>query len=187
MLRLQGVSFAALGGLDGRADRADQRTDVARRILVVHGGRHGAATLVAHHDDQTRAQVLDGVFDASEREVVNHVASHADHKQIADGLVEHDFRARARIGTAHDEGERLLVVGRLGPLVPGGVGHARGAADEAGIAFVQHGKRLVRGHRPAGRAAPGGLGRASSATEQEGRREHAERENGDSELHRVRL
>ena len=98
---------------------------------------------MAQDDDQPRAEVVDGIFNAPQAMVVDQVAGRADHKQIADVLVKNQFRRGPRVGTTDDDRKRVLALGRLDP--PGGrrlalahrVGHktciARFEPGEGGI------------------------------------------------------
>ncbi len=72
------------------------------------GGGNRATLFVAEDDDKIRAKVLDGVFDAAEDFVVDHVASIADHEEIAQSCVENQFGRHARIGASEDDGVRML-------------------------------------------------------------------------------
>ena len=81
---------------------------MARRSPTFDGGRNGSTVLVPKNHDELRAQVFDGILDASQNRVINDVAGHPDHKDVAWSLVKQQFRCDARIGAAHDDGARLL-------------------------------------------------------------------------------
>ena len=103
-----------------------------------------AAAFVAEHDNQAGAQVRDGVFDAAQGVLAREIAGDADDKQIADMLVEDQFRRGARVRAADDDGKGVLGLGGLGP--PDGFGFAVGgfAADEALVAGLEDGQGGVR-------------------------------------------
>ncbi len=48
------------------------------------GRVYGAAPGVTHHYDQVRSEVLYSVLDAPQLMIVDHISSHADHKQVSD-------------------------------------------------------------------------------------------------------
>ncbi len=68
--------------------------------------------------------MADGIFDAAETMVVRKIACGADHKEVADVLVEDEFRRGAGIGATDHNGERMLGFGGgssgfLNRLAPG--------------------------------------------------------------------
>src|SRR2546423_7323203 len=71
-------------GFNCRLDGGDQRLDVSRSFAF--GSNcfsrcfDGAATLVAKHQNQTSAQLIDGVLDAAQPFVIDHVSRHAHNK-----------------------------------------------------------------------------------------------------------
>ena len=84
-----------------------------RPLQLVDGGENRAALRVAEHDDEPGAVALCRKLDAADLRRRDDVAGDADDEQIAEPLVEHDFRRHARIGAAEDDGERLLAGGDL--------------------------------------------------------------------------
>ena len=71
-------------------------------------GEDGSALRMAEHDDEPRAVALRRKLDAADLRRRDDIAGDADDEQIAEPLVEHDFRRHARVGAAEDDGERLL-------------------------------------------------------------------------------
>jgi hypothetical protein len=74
----------------------------------VAGRADRAAAFVPEHDDERRMQVLDGVLDAAQRVVINHVAGLAHDEEVAQTLVEQDLGPGARVGAAEDDGHGVL-------------------------------------------------------------------------------
>ena len=68
---------------------------------------------VAEHDDEAGAVALRRKLDAADLRGCDDVAGDADDEQIAEPLVEDDFRRHARIRAAENDGERLLACGDL--------------------------------------------------------------------------
>ena len=68
---------------------------------------------MAEHDDEPRPVPLGRELDAADLRRRDDIAGDADDEQIAEPLVEHDFRRHARVGTAKDDGERFLARGDL--------------------------------------------------------------------------
>ena len=66
----------------------------------------------AQDDDQPRAEMVDGIFNAPQAMVVDQVAGRADHEQVADVLVEDQFRRGPRVGTTDDDRKGMLGLGR---------------------------------------------------------------------------
>ena len=113
MALVSGIAGFPFRGFHGRLDRVDQRVDVAGRLAAGQRGLHRAAALMPEHDDEPRAKVLHRVFNAAQRVIIHEVARRAHNKQVADVLVEDDFRRRARIRAANDDGKRMLSLGSL--------------------------------------------------------------------------
>ncbi|MBK7672734.1 MAG: hypothetical protein IPJ24_15320 [bacterium] len=81
--------------VDGRLQGRHQRRQVARQLASLYRRGHGTAALVPEHHDQPHAEVLGGVLDAGQPDLVGHVAGHAHHEQVAQALVEHHFGRHA--------------------------------------------------------------------------------------------
>src|SRR5438270_4185449 len=71
------------------------------------------ATLMTEHHNQARTQGRNAVFDGAQRMVVNQVARRANDKKLTQVLVEDQLGRSARIGAGHNDGERVLRLGRL--------------------------------------------------------------------------
>jgi len=70
---------------------------------------NGTAVRVAHNDNQLRSELFCREFDASDERRSDDVTGNADDEEIADALVEYDFRGYSRVGASKDDGERFLV------------------------------------------------------------------------------
>src|SRR5262249_18735564 len=66
---------------------------------------------VPQHKDEPNAQLRDGILNAALDNgacATYHVPRHANHKEIADSLIEDHLGGDARIRAADDDGDRLL-------------------------------------------------------------------------------
>ncbi len=89
---------------------------VGGHVQIAGGGqigvdrrRHCAAPGVAHDDHQPdRAQLIDGVSQAGQAGVAQHVAHDPDDKQIIGLLAEDEFDGHAGVGATEKGGEWLL-------------------------------------------------------------------------------
>src|SRR5437762_14360000 len=52
--------------------------------------------------------MIDRILDAPQALIVDHISCHADHKQIAEPLIEYDLGRNARIGAAENDRKRML-------------------------------------------------------------------------------
>lgn len=86
---------------------------VRRASECLEGGDDGSALGVAQHHDQAGAEAIRGELDASDLGRGDDVASDANDEQVAEALVEYQFRRHAGIGTSQDDGKRLLAPGDL--------------------------------------------------------------------------
>src|SRR3954447_25051382 len=77
-------------------------------ISPLNGSRDRTALLVTKHHDQLRTQMLHGVLDAAQDCIVHDVAGHTNDEQIAQTLIEKEFRWYSRIGTPEDDRKRML-------------------------------------------------------------------------------
>jgi hypothetical protein len=59
------------------------------------GRLDGAAALVSQHQHQVHPQVLYGVFEAAQRDIIRRVPGHPDHKEITEPLVKDDLGGHA--------------------------------------------------------------------------------------------
>src|SRR5438034_6521848 len=69
---------------------------------------HSATTLMAEHQKQAGAQMIDRVLDAAQSFIVDHVSRHSHNKQVTEPLIEDNFGRHTRIGATDDGGERML-------------------------------------------------------------------------------
>ena len=65
---------------------------MAVRLAAFQRCGHGTASLMAHHDEQRYLEVVGRVFEACDLGLSRDVARHPHFKQIAEALIEHDFR-----------------------------------------------------------------------------------------------
>src|SRR4029077_18826122 len=79
-----------------------------RRRIAGQCGAHRAAASVTEHNNQTRAEMFDPVFDAAQSVVVDQIAGVPDYENISDVLIKDDFGRRARIRASENDGERML-------------------------------------------------------------------------------
>src|SRR5439155_9919203 len=75
-----------------------------------HCGVDGTATLMAEHDNQTGAQNIDPVLNASQAFIVEHVARYSNDEQISESFIKDDFGGHTRIGTTEDDRKRVLTL-----------------------------------------------------------------------------
>src|SRR5437762_6865279 len=54
--------------------------------------------------------MIDRILDAPQALIVDHISCHADHKQIAEPLIEYDLGRNARIGAAENDRKRMLTL-----------------------------------------------------------------------------
>src|SRR5215813_358981 len=83
---------------------------LAFRSDDLHCGIYGTATLMAEHDNQSRAQDIDTVLDASQAFIVEHIARDSNAEQISEALIKHNFGWHTRIGTTEDDRKRVLTL-----------------------------------------------------------------------------
>ena len=136
------------------------------------GSLHGPATLMAQHDNEAGTEVFDRVFDAAQGVLIDQVASRADHKKVAEVLVENNFRRSAGVGTTQDDGKRVLRLGDFSSFGGGGLAGGNLAVGKAIIACFELGERdlgsssrSMGGRRSSVRML--GRGTSSEATEAE--------------------
>ena len=107
------------------------------------GDRAALAVTQDHH--QRHGQMVHGVFDGADLIRGRDVAGHPDHEDIADALVEDDFRRRPGVGTGEDRGQGVLALGRgQGPAGPVLVGMLEFALHVTGIARLEDPHGLIR-------------------------------------------
>ena len=79
-----------------------------------------------------------GVFDGADLIGGGDVAGHPDHEEIADALVEDDFRGHPGVGAGEDHRQRVLALGRgQGPAGPVLAGMLEFAVHVTSIAFLE--------------------------------------------------
>ena len=100
--------------MHGRHDLLDQDRDVRRAAgaasgrLGVDGGAHGAALVVAEHDDERNVEHADGVLERAEHRVGDDLAGVAHDEQVAEALVEDDLGREPGVAAAEERGVRPL-------------------------------------------------------------------------------
>src|SRR6266550_3265329 len=75
-----------------------------------HRGVDGTATLMAEHDNQSGAQNIDPVLDASQAFIVEHIARYSNDEQISEAFIKDNFGWHTRIGTTEDDRKRVLTL-----------------------------------------------------------------------------
>jgi hypothetical protein len=140
---IAGLTFCLLyGGFDG----VQHGLNVARLFRPGHRCGDGTAMFMAKDQDQSAAQVLDSVFNASQSRSVHHFACGPDDKEIAKTLVEDDLRSDAGIRAADNDREWALALAagaaRFRNLFGSGMGQV--PRNETGIALDELLERLVR-------------------------------------------
>ncbi len=90
--------------------------------------------------------MVHGVFDGADLIRGGDVAGHPDHKDIADALVEDDFRRHPGVGAGEDCGQGVLALGRgQGPARPVLAGMLEFAVHVTAIAFLEEPQGLTGG------------------------------------------
>src|SRR5215211_7351496 len=97
-------------GLNGGDQRLNVPWRFAFRSEGFHCCIHGTATLMAEHDNQTGAQNIDPVLDASQAFIVEHIARYSNDEQISEAFIKDDFGWHTRIGTTEDDRKRVLTL-----------------------------------------------------------------------------
>src|SRR5262245_62084165 len=85
----------------------------------LHCSIDGTATLMTEHDNQTRAQDIDTVLDASEALIVEHITRDSNAEQISETLVKDEFGWHTGIGTTEDDRKRVLTFDEFCPSFGG--------------------------------------------------------------------
>src|SRR5579863_2007107 len=84
-----------------------QRLFLLKRLIDC---RDGAAVLMPEYHNETRAQMLDGIFERADHQTVGKVAGHANDKELPESLNEDKLRNNAGIGTGEHGRKRRLSV-----------------------------------------------------------------------------
>ncbi len=66
-------------------------------------------------------EVFNSILDRTQHKFINNVARDPQNKQVAQALVENEFRRRSRVGTCEYNRERRLPLGEFQTLLPGEV------------------------------------------------------------------
>src|SRR5687768_7316176 len=114
-------------------------------LQLFESRQYSAALGMAQYNDQTRFESRRRELDAAHLRGSDDVTGDANYEQIAESLVEHDLHRHARVRTAENDGERLLLQRQFVAIDPGG--RATGVlrvGDEAGVALPQSCERLPR-------------------------------------------
>src|SRR5262249_28038108 len=99
------------------------------------------------HDDEGRPEARGGEFHAPDLRGRDNVARHPDHEQIAQPLIEDDFRRHPGVGTTQDSGEWILAIHELlTPRVADERISLAGVGDESAIAVLQESESFERWH-----------------------------------------
>jgi hypothetical protein len=139
---------------DGGADALDDGAQIGRLALggpleLLESSRDRAAARMAQDDDQPRAKLLGGKLDAADLRRRDDVPGDADDKQVAQTLVKYHLNRHTRVGTAEDDGKRLLAGRQLAeaslPDEGGAVGNTRREAAIAGAQAFDGGEWCEHG------------------------------------------
>ena len=104
-----------------------------------------SAGLVSEHHHQPHLELFHRELDAADLRRRGDVAGDADHEQVAQALVEHEFGRRARVGAAQHHRERALRARMvLAPRVAEQRLQADHMVDEAAVALAQPREGLFR-------------------------------------------
>ena len=85
-----------------------------RRPMELGSGLHaeccfdGSVLFVSHPQHQPDSKILYCALKTGLFKIAQHIAGHADHKQVTLTLVENDFRRNTGIGAAESRGKRVL-------------------------------------------------------------------------------
>src|SRR4029453_8927779 len=100
---------------------------------------------MAEHDDETCMEALGSELDATDLRRCDDVASHADHEEITEALIEDDLGWPSRVGATEDDCERLLPRRRVAtPAVAQHRFKAPEVRREPSVAFLQTRERFMR-------------------------------------------
>src|SRR5436189_6057747 len=110
----------------------------------LHCGVDGTATLMAEHDNQTGAQNIDPVLNASQAFIVEHIARYSNDEQISEAFIKDDFGWHTRIGTTEDDRKRVLTLRQFCASFGGLLAsHAQGNHASIFIAVLCHVRPLI--------------------------------------------
>ena len=112
------------------------------KVASVNRALDRAAMVVTKHDDGLCARNLGGIFKAAKDFGGGQVACNTANEHVANLLVKHQFRRRARVDAAQNAGERGLLFRRSFHFAQE-VAMQRCAAGKAGVAINQHLDRLI--------------------------------------------
>jgi len=133
---------------DSRTDECDKPANPLRMFGAGEPGRqrslHRAAVFMPEYDHEFGAEVLMCILDAAGDIRRDDVASDPDHEQVAETLIEDQFRRHARIAATQDDGEGVLAAAQSRESLLGDVAVFCFATDESLISFDQALKRLLR-------------------------------------------
>src|SRR5262245_22167421 len=105
----------------------------------LHCGVHGTAALMPEHDNQSRAQNIDRVLDASQAFIVEHIASYSNDEQVSEAFIKDEFGRHTRIRTTKDDRKRVLTLRQFCASFGGlFVSHAQGNRTGIFIAVGRH-------------------------------------------------
>ena len=98
-----------------------------------------------HH--QGHGAHVHGVLDGADLVRGRDVAGHPDHKNIADALIEDDFRRHPGVGAGEDRGQGVLALSRSqGAALRSLVGMLEFAVDVTSIAFLEDPEGFIGGY-----------------------------------------
>ena len=138
------------GGLNG----GDQNFEMSRVVRALYRGRDGPALLVPKDHNQLRIEMFDRILDAGQFVVADYVSGNADDKQIAQTLIEYQFRWDSGIGTAQNHRKWMLSVLQFSAPGQGLVGVLLLVMRVACVPLHKPGKRLISRYSAIGVLSP---------------------------------
>jgi hypothetical protein len=87
-----------------------KRADLTRNGVGLHGRLDSSAARVTEHEEHFDAEDGDGVFETRHNFRRDDIAGDPSDKDVADGLIKHEFDGHARVGTGEDGGKGLLLL-----------------------------------------------------------------------------
>ncbi len=103
-----GIVVNAIVGLYRKLYTFDDELNVVGQISSMTSRRNRTTSAVAHYHYQSSTKMFDSIFYGAEDVLIYHITRIADDEEVAQLLVEDDFRYHATIGAAEHHGKRLL-------------------------------------------------------------------------------
>ena len=100
------ISLLCSGCCHSRLDQVHDAVDVGRDRSSCNGALHGASVLVAHDDDQTDSERLDGIFDTSQADIIDDIARRPNDKDPVQVFAEDMLWSCSSVGAGDNHGDR---------------------------------------------------------------------------------